>query len=132
MNEYIIDETLAGLRLDKCVAELDKDISRMTAQRLIEEGNILVNEKSSKPSYKVCIGDKILVKKTEAKQIDLKAQDIPIDVLYEDDDIIVVNKPKGIVVHPAVRKSRRNTCKCNNESLQRFSFWNRWRDKTTE
>ena len=126
MNEYIIDETLEGLRIDKCITELDKEISRMTVQRLIEEGNILVNEKKAKPSYKVCKGDKISVKKTEAKEIDLKAEDIPIDILYEDEDIIIVNKPKGMVVHPAIRKSQWYTCKCNNEPLQRFTFRN-WR-----
>ena len=105
MNEYIINETLAGSRIDKYIAELDKNISRMTAQRLIEEGNILVNGEKTKPSYKACVGDKVSIKNVEAKEIDLKAEDIPIDVLYEDSDIIVVNKPKGMVVHPAIRKS---------------------------
>lgn len=117
MNEYIINKTLDGLRLDKCITELDKNISRMAAQRLLEEGNILVNGKNAKPSYKVYAGDKVSIKKIEAREIELKAQDIPIDVLYEDNDIIVVNKPKGIVVHPAVRKSRWNTCKCYNEFM---------------
>ena len=131
MNEYLIDEALAGTRIDKCIAELDKDISRMTAQRLIEEGNVLVNDKTTKSSYKVGAGDKVSIKKIEAKEVDLKAENIPIDVLYEDNDIIVVNKPKGMVVHPAVRKSRRNTCKCDNESLQRFIIWNRRRNKAT-
>ena len=101
MKEYIVDENLAGTRLDKCIPILDKDISRMTVQRLIEEGNIKVNDKKSKSSYKVSIGDKICVEKPEAKEIDLKAQDIPLDILYEDEDIIVINKPKGMVVHPA-------------------------------
>ena len=105
MNEYIIDESLAGIRIDKCISELNKDLSRMMAQRLIEEENVLVNGEKTKPSYKVCVGDKIIIKKVEAKETDLKAEDIPIDVLYEDKDIIVVNKPKGIVVHPAIRKS---------------------------
>lgn len=102
MKEYIINENLAGLRIDKVVTELDKEISRVTAQRLIEEENILVNGKKIKVSYKVGYGDKISVEKPEAKEISLKAQDIPLNILYEDNDIIVVNKPKGMVVHPAI------------------------------
>ena len=100
-NEYIINENLLGIRLDKCVTLLDKDISRESVQRLIEEENITVNGKKAKASYKVNINDKILVDKPEAKEINLEAQDIPLDVLYEDKDIIVINKPKGMVVHPA-------------------------------
>lgn len=99
--EYNIDENLKGMRLDKCVVILDKDISRVTVQRLIEEENILVNGKKEKASYKVALGDTISINKPEAKEIVLEAQDIPIDILYEDNDIIVVNKPKGMVVHPA-------------------------------
>ena len=102
MKEYIINENLAGSRIDKVVTELDKEISRVTAQRLIEEENILVNGKKIKVSYKVGYGDKISVEKPEAKEISLKAQDIPLNILYEDNDVIVVNKPKGMVVHPAI------------------------------
>lgn len=132
MNEYIIDEKLSGTRLDKCATVLDKEISRMTVQRLIEEGNIIVNGKKTKASYKVNTYDKISINKPEAKEINLEAQDIPIDILYEDKDIIVVNKPKGMVVHPANRKPRWHTCKCNNEYMQEFTFWDWWRNKTTE
>lgn len=101
MEEYVINEELDGLRLDKCVVTLDNEISRVTVQRLIEEEKIKVNGKNVKASYKCTLGDKITVEKEEAKEIELKAEDIPIDVLYEDKDIIVVNKPKGLVVHPA-------------------------------
>ena len=70
-------------------------------QRLIEDGNILVNGKNAKVSYKIQENDKISVEIPEPKQIELKAQNIPIEIIYEDSDIIVVNKPKGMVVHPA-------------------------------
>ncbi len=100
-KEYIIDEKLVGTRLDKCITILDSEISRVTVQRLIDEENIYVNGKKEKASYKVNVGDKICINKPEAKEISLKAQDIPLDILYEDSDIIVVNKPKGMVVHPA-------------------------------
>lgn len=101
MKEYIINEELNGIRLDKCITTLDNEISRVCAQRLIEEEKIKLNDKKTKASYKVSIGDKITLQKEKAKETELKAQDIPIDVLYEDNDIIVVNKPKGMVVHPA-------------------------------
>lgn len=102
MKEYVVEDNFAGTRLDKTVPELDKDISRVAAQRLIDEENILVNNKKAKASYKVNIGDRISIEKPEAKEISLEAEDIPLDILYEDNDIIVVNKPKGMVVHPAV------------------------------
>ncbi len=100
-KEYIIDENLANVRLDKCIVALDKEISRVAVQRLIEEEEILVNGKKEKASYKVNIGDKICIEKPEAKKIELKAEDIPLEILYEDCDIIAINKQKGMVVHPA-------------------------------
>lgn len=98
VREYIAD--IEGIRLDKILAEKNSDLSRVAIQKMIEEGNILVNGKIEKPSYKVQIGDKILLRLQEPKEIELKAQDIPVEVVYEDNDIIVVNKPKGLVVHP--------------------------------
>ena len=99
MKQYIVDE--GGKRLDAYIASQDEEITRTAAQRLIEQGAILVNEKKQKVSYKVSIGDIITIQKIEPQEIELKAQDIPIEIIYEDDDIIVVNKPKGMVVHPA-------------------------------
>ena len=87
--------------MDLFVISVIKDLSRMNAKRLIEDGNVQVNSKNSKVSYKVQNGDIIEIHIPEAKQLDLKAQEIPIEVVYEDSDIIVVNKPKGLVVHPA-------------------------------
>ena len=101
INEYTITNELANQRLDKIVTILDNQLSRMEGQRLIDEGNVLVNEKKQKPSYKVMYKDKITIQKRPPKEIGIIAQEIPIDVIYEDDEIIVVNKPKGMVVHPA-------------------------------
>lgn len=101
MDVYIINEEKANIRIDKAITMIDDTLSRVTIQRLIDEGNILVNGKKTKASYKTKNGDGITIKKEEPKKLDIIAQDIPIDVLYEDEDIIVVNKPKGIVVHPA-------------------------------
>lgn len=101
MKEYIVSQEEKGKRLDTYIPSVDTDITRTSAQRLIEDGNILVNGKNEKVSYKIQENDKISVEIPEPKQIELKAQDIPIEIVYEDSDIIVVNKPKGMVVHPA-------------------------------
>ncbi len=77
------------------------DISRVTVQRLIKENKVLVNNNNVKTSYKIKVNDEITVEEEKPKEIELKAQDIPVPILYEDDDIIIVNKPKGMVVHPA-------------------------------
>ena len=101
MNKEIIVESNEKERLDLYISKVEQDISRMTVKRLLEEGKILVNGKSQKASYKVALNDKIEIQIDKPKEIELKAQNIPIEVIYEDSDIIVVNKPKGMVVHPA-------------------------------
>lgn len=99
MEKLVVD--VDNVRLDAYIAKMKSDISRTMIQKLIEKGNILVNGKSKKISYKVQIGDEIELNIPEAKEIELKAENIPVEVVYEDNDIIVVNKPKGMVVHPA-------------------------------
>ncbi len=90
-----------GKRIDAYLSEKLEDMSRVTVQRLLSNGKILVNHKIVKSSYKVQEGDKIQIEEEIPVEVSLKAQDIPLDVIYEDKDIIVVNKPKGMVVHPA-------------------------------
>ena len=99
MQEYKIRQDEQNIRLDKIIASIDNSISRTSVQRLIEEGKILVNEKQEKPSYKVNEGDIIKIEKEEPQEIDLKPQEIPIDIIYEDKDILIINKAKGMVVH---------------------------------
>lgn len=101
LNKYIIDSENSNQRLDKIISKLNQDLSRATIQRLIENEKILVNGKKVKQSYKVEVNDEITIEDEKPKEIELKPQDIPVEVLYEDNDIIVVNKPKGLVVHPA-------------------------------
>ncbi len=90
-----------NIRLDVYIAEERKQLSRTMIQKLIESGNILVNGSKKKLSYKVQMNDRITINLPEVKETDLKPQEIPIEIIYEDNDIIVVNKPKGLVVHPA-------------------------------
>ena len=101
ISKKIIVENSSNERLDFYVANVEKDITRATVQRLLEEENILVNGVQKKSSYKVKDGDVIEINIPEAKETKLEAEDIPVEIIYEDSDIIVVNKPKGLVVHPA-------------------------------
>jgi len=101
VKEYIINSEVQNIRLDKVITILNPELSRSMIQKMLEDGNILVNGKNEKASYKTRLNDKIEVEEIIAKDIELKAQDIPVDIIYEDKDIIVVNKPKGMVVHPA-------------------------------
>ena len=101
MKEYIIEFDTQNIRLDKVITILNPELSRSMIQKMLEEGNILVNGKKEKASYKTKLNDKIEVEEIIAREIELKAQDIPVDIIYEDTDIVVVNKPKGMVVHPA-------------------------------
>ena len=101
MKKYIVDGLNIGTRLDAYIASMDDNLSRMTVKKLIEDNKVIVNGNIAKSSYKVKENDVIELEEPEAKTVDIVAQDIPIDVVYEDNDIIVVNKPKGLVVHPA-------------------------------
>lgn len=100
MKKIIVDD-VDNIRLDTYISANDNDLSRERVKKLMDDGNILVNGTVKKNSYKVKSGDVIEIDMPELKDTKIEAQDIPIEVVYEDDDIIVVNKPKGIVVHPA-------------------------------
>lgn len=101
MKKIVVKDNSLNKRLDVYITDEMPELSRTTVKRLIDEEKILVNEKKQKSSYKPESGDIITIDMPEAHEIDLKAQDIPVPVIYEDNDIIVVNKPKGMVVHPA-------------------------------
>ena len=101
MKKYIISTENGNIRLDKALSILDNALSRSMIQKQLENGKVLVNGRKEKASYKTKINDEILMEEIEPIEIELKAQDIPVDIIYEDSDIIVVNKPKGMVVHPA-------------------------------
>lgn len=101
MKKIVVKDNSLNKRLDVYITDEMPELSRTTVKRLIDEEKILVNEKKQKSSYKPESGDVITIYMPEAHEIDLKAQDIPVPVIYEDNDIIVVNKPKGMVVHPA-------------------------------
>lgn len=91
----------AGMRLDAFVASRDDSISRSAAVRLCEQGDITVNGKTVKKNYAVREGDEVEVILPDPIPAEAVPQDIPLDIVYEDEDIIVINKPEGMVVHPA-------------------------------
>lgn len=95
-----IDSAMTG-RIDKELAHHLTDISRSQLQKWIEDGNVTVNGEKVKPKYKLVVGDKVVVQPEKPQKIDLEPENIPLDIVYEDDDVIVVNKPQGMVVHPA-------------------------------
>lgn len=90
-----------NIRLDKWIALECEELSRNRLQKLIEEKKIYINGKSAKASTKVSLGDVVEIEEVPVRKTSLQAQDIPVEIIYEDSDIIVVNKPKGMVVHPA-------------------------------
>ena len=100
MNKIKADENLENIRLDKALTAILSDVSRSKIQTHLDNGLITVNGKKEKASYKLSIGDEIVVEDFPKESLDLKAEEIPLDIIYEDDDLMVINKPKGLVVHP--------------------------------
>lgn len=100
-NKVLQAEEFVGERIDKFLSCRLEEVSRSYIQKLIKEGHVSVNGKPVKANYKLGAGDEISVEIPEAKEPDILPEDIPLDILYEDQDILVVNKPKGMVVHPA-------------------------------
>ncbi len=101
IKTYIVDDKKETLRLDKVLTLFDSTYSRVYYSNLIKNGDVLVNKNRVSPSYKVKLNDVIEVNLEEKESnLDLKPFELKLDVVYEDDDILVINKPKGLVVHP--------------------------------
>lgn len=101
MNNFIVTSEYVGLRIDKYLSIVLTDFSRTRISLLIEEGNVFVNKKEVKGSYKVKENDEIKVNIPEVKELEIEKEDIPLDIVYEDNDILIINKPQGMVVHPS-------------------------------
>ena len=102
----IIDELIEDKRLDSYLAECMQDISRSKIQSVIKKGNIKVNSSIVKPSYIIRDGDIIDFDDTEGNTIHIEPEDIPLDIVYEDDEMSVVNKPSGMLTHPTVSENK--------------------------
>lgn len=101
VKEYNLSVSKSNVRLDKYIAEQIPDLSRTRIKELIKSKNILVNNHLEKVSYKVNLEDQIKVTVPPKEPLKVKSENIPLDIIYEDNDVIVVNKPQGMVVHPA-------------------------------
>ena len=99
--EFTVEREQTGERIDALLSSLIGELSRSGAQKLLESGDVLVNGVAVRKNYRAAAGDRITVTLPEPEELPLIPQDIPLDVVYEDDDVIVVNKPRGLVVHPA-------------------------------
>jgi len=100
-QEYIVPEKSSGLRIDKFLTEICPDYTRSFLQKLLKSELVEVNGKPVKSSYKTAAGDTVTFEVPEAVEAEITAQEMPLDILYEDEDVILINKPKGMVVHPA-------------------------------
>lgn len=98
---FSVEDELSGERIDKVVTLKCELNSRSAAQRILDDGGVFVNGAPVSKNYKVKQGDRITVKIPEAKELEVNAENIPLDIRYEDSDLLVVNKPKNMVVHPA-------------------------------
>ena len=98
---FRIDSDFSGERIDKTLSDLCSDFTRSHIQHIIDDGEVKVNGKPVSKSFRVSIGDEISFSMPELKTIEAKPENIPLDIIYEDDDLLVVNKPRGMVVHPA-------------------------------
>lgn len=103
MNEIVMEITpeMEGERIDKCISNYLESLSRSYIQKIIKDGKAYVNDAVVKANYKVKVDDKVQFEIPNCEEPDIPPQDIPLDILYEDKDILIVNKPKDMVVHPA-------------------------------
>ena len=98
---YTVDEPNAGERIDKVICNFNGEFTRSGVQKMIEKNAVSVNGTAVTKNYKVRLNDKIALVVPKAENLDISAENIPLDIRYEDSDLLVVNKPKGMVVHPA-------------------------------
>lgn len=98
---FVPKEADIGKRLDSCLSEQLEGLTRSAAQRLLEGGHVTIDSQPVRKNYKICGGETLLVELPPVREVDLVPQDLPLDIVYEDDDMIVVNKERGMVVHPA-------------------------------
>lgn len=99
--EFVIDDTLKGERIDKFLSDTLSDVSRSYIQKQIKDRLVTVNKKAVKSNYKLNVGDVLELEEPKLLEPDITAENIPLDILYEDSDLLIVNKPKGMVVHPS-------------------------------
>ncbi|SER63203.1 RluA family pseudouridine synthase [Salipaludibacillus aurantiacus] len=101
MKTHILIAEEKGVRLDKWLSQQSADWSRSLVQQWIEEGHVKVNGEETKSNYKIRLNDEVVIEEPEVQELEVKAENLNLDIIYEDKDVLVVNKPRGMVVHPA-------------------------------
>ena len=99
--DFVVTDEYEGYRIDKLISELMDNLSRTYIKKLIDDKKVFCNDKNVKASFSVSEGDRIYMEIPPVELPQIKPEDIPLDILYEDDDVVIVNKPKDMVVHPA-------------------------------
>ena len=99
--EFTATENEAGVRIDRCLSDKYEELSRSYLQKLLKEQGVTVNGKAVKANYKIQAGDLVQTTLPDLTEPDILPEDIPLDILYEDEDVLIINKPKGMVVHPS-------------------------------
>ena len=100
-RSYVVDEANDGVRIDKYLALLMEECSRSYIQKIIGDQSVCVNGKAVKANFKIHTGDAVMIELPDPVILDIQPENIPLDILYEDQDILIINKPKDMVVHPA-------------------------------
>jgi len=100
-HRFTVTDELAGTRLDRCLSLLNDNWSRSRARRLIDDGLVTFNDQPAKPATLVSAGDRLAVDEPEPEPLDVIAEAIPLDIVFEDDHLLVINKPADLVIHPA-------------------------------
>ena len=129
IKQITVNEEMEGRRLDQVLAAEFEDMSRSFIQKLFEAGKVTLNGKVCSKKEKAETGDEVSIEIPEPKKVEIKAENIPVDIVYEDDDVLVVDKPAGMVVHPA-RELCRNFGKCSYVCLRRKAFYDKRSGKT--
>ena len=119
MKEFSIDLNAEGQRIDLYLSEQFEDRSRSYIQKIIKDGYVKVNQKPVKSNYRLSFDDRVEVTLPEAKEPDIVPENIPLDILYEDQDIIMINKPKADGCSSCSRTLQRNTGQCTDVSLRK-------------
>jgi len=101
IHTFTVPAELAGSRLDRCLADLSQSWSRSRVRRLIDNDRVLHNDGRAKPATLVSEGDRLVVDEPEPEPLDLAAEDLPLSIVYEDADLLIIDKPTGLVIHPA-------------------------------
>ncbi len=101
MNKFIVSNEYNGYRLDKFLSSILPDFSRTHIAKIVDEGEVFVNGKAAKSSLKLKENDEVSLTVPENKELEINKEDIPLDIVYEDKDILIINKPQGMVVHPS-------------------------------